>query len=76
VAKLGAADPESFRSRNSCSPCLEKCRALPRRLLDKSEKWAQCNLRIRKAADGGVRVEEVPVKEMPAELKQVIEENK
>jgi succinate dehydrogenase / fumarate reductase, flavoprotein subunit len=42
---------------------------------DKSEKWAQCNLRIRKAADGGVRLEEVPVKEMPAELKQVIEEN-
>src|SRR5580698_1814934 len=36
---------------------------------EKSEKWAGCNLRITKALDGGVRVEEVPVKEMPPELK-------
>ncbi len=43
---------------------------------EKSEKWAGCNLRIRKAADGGVLVEEVPVKPLPAELQEVIEENK
>jgi succinate dehydrogenase / fumarate reductase flavoprotein subunit len=43
---------------------------------EKSEKWAGCNLRVTKASDGSVRVEEVPVKEMPPELKQVIEEQK
>jgi succinate dehydrogenase / fumarate reductase flavoprotein subunit len=43
---------------------------------DKSEKWGQCNLHVRKAGDGSVRVEEVPVKEMPPELKEVIEENR
>jgi len=43
---------------------------------EKSEKWAGCNLRVTKAPDGGVRIEEVPVKGMPAELKQVIEEQK
>jgi succinate dehydrogenase / fumarate reductase, flavoprotein subunit len=43
---------------------------------EKSEQWGKVNLRITKAGDGSVRVEEVPVKEMPAELKQVVEENK
>jgi succinate dehydrogenase / fumarate reductase flavoprotein subunit len=43
---------------------------------EKSDKWAGCNLRIRKAPDGGVLVEEVPVKAPPAELQEVIEENK
>ncbi len=43
---------------------------------EKTEKWAGCNLRITKSQDGAVRVEEVPVKPLPDELKQVIEENK
>jgi len=43
---------------------------------EKSDRWAGCNLRVTKALDGSVRVEEVPVKEIPAELKQVIEEQK
>jgi succinate dehydrogenase / fumarate reductase flavoprotein subunit len=43
---------------------------------EKSERWGQFNLRIRKAQDGGVLVEEVPVKAPPAELQEVIEENK
>jgi succinate dehydrogenase / fumarate reductase flavoprotein subunit len=43
---------------------------------EKSEKWAGCNLRITKSPDGTPKVEEVPVKPMPDELKQVIEENK
>jgi succinate dehydrogenase / fumarate reductase flavoprotein subunit len=43
---------------------------------EKSDRWGGCNLRVTKALDGGVRVEEVPVKAMPPELKQVIEEQK
>jgi succinate dehydrogenase / fumarate reductase, flavoprotein subunit len=43
---------------------------------EKSDRWAGCNLRVTKALDGSVRVEEVPVKEIPPELKQVIEEQK
>jgi succinate dehydrogenase / fumarate reductase flavoprotein subunit len=43
---------------------------------EKSDRWAGCNLRVTKALDGSVRVEEVPVKEVPPELKQVIEEQK
>ncbi|HLX45752.1 MAG TPA: fumarate reductase/succinate dehydrogenase flavoprotein subunit [Bryobacteraceae bacterium] len=43
---------------------------------DKSDRWGGLNLTITKSADGTPRVEEVPVKEMPEELKQVIEENK
>ncbi len=42
----------------------------------KSDKWAKINLRIEKGPDDGMRIEEVPVKEMPPELKQVIEENR
>ena len=42
---------------------------------EKSEKWAQCNLRVTKAADGAIRVEEAPVKPLPDELKKIIEEN-
>ncbi|MBZ5600964.1 MAG: fumarate reductase/succinate dehydrogenase flavoprotein subunit [Acidobacteriia bacterium] len=41
---------------------------------EKSKYWSERNLRITKGADGHPRVEEVPVKEMPEELKQVIEE--
>jgi succinate dehydrogenase / fumarate reductase flavoprotein subunit len=43
---------------------------------EKSERWAGCNLRVTKAPGGGVRVEEVPVKPMPPELKQIIEDQK
>jgi succinate dehydrogenase / fumarate reductase, flavoprotein subunit len=43
---------------------------------DKSERWGGCNLVVTKGGDGTARVDEVPVKPMPDELKQVIEENK
>jgi succinate dehydrogenase / fumarate reductase flavoprotein subunit len=43
---------------------------------DKSDKWGACNLVITKVADGSPRVEEVPLKPVPDELEQVIEENK
>jgi len=43
---------------------------------NKDPKWAGLNIRIDRAADGGVKVTHVPVAEMPPELKQVIEENK
>jgi len=43
---------------------------------EKSEKWGGVNLRVRKNLAGGVTVAEVPVTEIPDELKQVIEENK
>jgi succinate dehydrogenase flavoprotein subunit len=41
---------------------------------EKSAEWGNFNLRVEKAADGSVRVERVPVKELPEELKQIIEE--
>jgi succinate dehydrogenase / fumarate reductase flavoprotein subunit len=43
---------------------------------EKSGEWAKYNLRVVKAADGSPRIERVPVKEIPEELKQVIEEQK
>jgi succinate dehydrogenase / fumarate reductase flavoprotein subunit len=43
---------------------------------EKSAEWGKCNLRVTKSPDGSVRVERVPVKEIPEELKQVIEEQK
>jgi succinate dehydrogenase / fumarate reductase flavoprotein subunit len=43
---------------------------------NKDAKWAGLNIRIDKAADGGVKVTHVPLTEMAPELKQVIEENK
>jgi succinate dehydrogenase / fumarate reductase flavoprotein subunit len=43
---------------------------------NKDAKWGGVNIRIDKAADGGVKVTHVPVTEMPSELKQVVEENK
>ncbi len=42
---------------------------------EKSDQWGQVNLRVRKTA-GGPEVVKVPVKPLPDELKQVIEENK
>jgi len=43
---------------------------------NKDAKWAGINIRIDKAADGGVKVTHVPLTDMAPELKQVIEENK
>jgi len=42
----------------------------------KDERWGGVNLAVSKGADGAARIEEIPVKPMPEELKQVIEENK
>ena len=43
---------------------------------EKRDVYSKFNIRIQKAADGGLKVERVPVKPLPAELQQVIEENK
>ncbi len=43
---------------------------------DKVGKWAKVNLVTRKGPDGQMQVEEVPIPEMPADLKQIIEEMK
>ena len=43
---------------------------------EKRDEYSKFNIRIQKAADGGLKVERVPVKPLPAELQQVIEENK
>ncbi|HTS75752.1 MAG TPA: fumarate reductase/succinate dehydrogenase flavoprotein subunit [Bryobacteraceae bacterium] len=43
---------------------------------EKNERWGQLNLRVLESADGSPAVKEVPVTPLPAELKQVIEENK
>jgi succinate dehydrogenase flavoprotein subunit len=43
---------------------------------DKDPKFGEFNIRIDKAADGRPKVTRVPVRPMPDELKQVIEENK
>ena len=38
--------------------------------------FAKVNVAVKRQPDGSMRVTEIPIKEMPAELKQVIEENK
>jgi succinate dehydrogenase / fumarate reductase flavoprotein subunit len=43
---------------------------------DKDPAWGKINLVVRKAGDGAMQVDRVPLAEMPAELKQVIEEMK
>jgi succinate dehydrogenase / fumarate reductase, flavoprotein subunit len=43
---------------------------------EKSEHWAGVNILARKTSDGGIELEQLPVKEMPPELKRVIEEQK
>ena len=43
---------------------------------DKSPEFAKINIVTRKAADGSMEVRRVPIPEMPAELEQVIEEQK
>ena len=42
----------------------------------KSEEWAKKNIVTKKAPDGSMQIETIPIAEMPAELKQVIEEMK
>ncbi|MBI2805911.1 MAG: fumarate reductase/succinate dehydrogenase flavoprotein subunit [Planctomycetes bacterium] len=43
---------------------------------NKEAPWAKVNLVTRKGPDGEMQVEQVPIPEMPAELKQIIEEMK
>jgi succinate dehydrogenase / fumarate reductase flavoprotein subunit len=43
---------------------------------DKSPAFAKVNLVTRKGPDGQMQVDQVPLPEMPAELKQIIEEMK
>jgi succinate dehydrogenase / fumarate reductase flavoprotein subunit len=43
---------------------------------DKDPTWGKMNLVVRKAADGSMKVDRIPLAEMPAELTQVIEEMK
>ena len=43
---------------------------------DKDPAWGKMNLVVRKAKDGAMQLDRVPLKEMPAELQQVIEEMK
>ncbi len=41
----------------------------------KSDEFSACNIVIRKGSDGAMQLERVPIAPMPAELRQVIEEN-
>jgi succinate dehydrogenase / fumarate reductase, flavoprotein subunit len=43
---------------------------------DKDPAWGKMNLVVRRAKDGAMQLDRVPLKEMPAELQQVIEEMK
>jgi succinate dehydrogenase / fumarate reductase flavoprotein subunit len=43
---------------------------------EKSDAFGKVNTVVRKAADGSMQVEQIPIPPMPAELKQVIEEMK
>jgi succinate dehydrogenase / fumarate reductase flavoprotein subunit len=43
---------------------------------NKDAKWGAANIRIDRSADGRPKVTHVPVVELTAEMKQVIEENK
>jgi succinate dehydrogenase / fumarate reductase, flavoprotein subunit len=43
---------------------------------DKATEFGQCNIAVRRTADGSMQVTRVPLVEMPAELKQVVEEQK
>ena len=42
----------------------------------KVDRFGKINLVVRKGPDGQMQLEEVPIPEMPAELKQIIEEMK
>jgi succinate dehydrogenase / fumarate reductase flavoprotein subunit len=41
---------------------------------DKDPEWGRMNVVVRKGADGAMEVQRVPIPELPAELKQIIEE--
>ena len=43
---------------------------------DKDDRFGKVNCVVRKGPDGQMQLEEVPIPEMPAELKQIIEEMK
>jgi succinate dehydrogenase flavoprotein subunit len=43
---------------------------------EKAAEFSQCNIAVRRSGDGGMQVTREPLPEMPAELKQVIEEQK
>jgi succinate dehydrogenase / fumarate reductase flavoprotein subunit len=43
---------------------------------EKVAEFGQCNIAVQRAADGSMKVTRVPLPEMPAELKQVIDEQK
>ena len=43
---------------------------------DKAAEFGRCNIAVRRTEDGGMQVTRVPLPDMPAELKQVIEEQK
>jgi succinate dehydrogenase / fumarate reductase, flavoprotein subunit len=43
---------------------------------EKAPEFGTINIVVRQAADGSIQVSRVPIPAMPAELKQVIEENK
>ena len=43
---------------------------------DKGDEFGKINMIVRKAADGAMELRRAPIPEIPAELKQVIEENK
>ena len=43
---------------------------------EKSAHFGKVNVVVRRGADGRMEVEEVPIPEMPAELRQIIEEMK
>ena len=43
---------------------------------EKDPKFGTFNIAVRRGRDGAMQVSHVPIPEMPAELKQVVEENK
>ena len=43
---------------------------------EKGEAWSHVNMVLRKGTDGVMELRQVPLPEMPAELKQIIEETK
>jgi succinate dehydrogenase / fumarate reductase, flavoprotein subunit len=43
---------------------------------EKAAEFGQCNIAVRRAPDGTMQVTRVPLPEMPAELKEVVEEQK
>jgi succinate dehydrogenase / fumarate reductase flavoprotein subunit len=42
----------------------------------REDRWGGVNIRVRPVEGGGIKVEHVPLKEMPEELKRVIDENR